>query len=66
MKRSRAFKPAAKAVQKVQKLGGDGADFAGAVIPQDMIDFRDGAFIVAAGFAVTGIQTLPGVGVEEL
>jgi hypothetical protein len=52
-------------VQEVQQAEGDRAHIAGAVIPQDVVDFPDGAFIVTAGSAVTGVQTFSGVGVEE-
>jgi hypothetical protein len=54
----------AKAMQKVQQAEGDGTHIAGAVIPQDVVDFSEGAFIVMAGLAVAGFQTFSGVGVE--
>ena len=65
MKRLRSFEPPTEAVKEVQKTGDDVADVAGAVVPQDMVDFPEGAQVVAAGPAITGLQALGGVGVEE-
>jgi hypothetical protein len=65
MKRTGDFKPAAEVVEKVQKTGGDDAHLTGAVVSQDVIDFPEGAGIVAAVPAIAGFQTFPGVGIEK-
>ncbi len=65
MKRPGVFKTAAEVVEKVQETGGDDAYFTGAVVSQDVVDFLEGAGIVATGPAVTGFQAFTGVGIEE-
>jgi hypothetical protein len=54
-----------KRVQEIQQAGLDGADLAGAVIPQDVVDRRQCPAVVSAGLTVTYIQPLAGVGVEK-